>query len=934
MQTIKHFSTGKLAAAVFLQLALGLGGCGPIGSRTDADYLTRAAALREQGDLRGAAIELKNALQKNPENLEARRLLGIVDIGLGSGEAAEKELRRALELGTAKAALLVPLAESLQLQGKHQALLDEISPTPDLPAQDEAAILAYRGDAWLGLGKRSNARAEYERALALDTHAPLAMLGLARLSLAERDLDQARLRLSEGLAAAPNEARIWSFQAALQEGAGEFAQAEESYTKAIELDPYPPSQRVGRALVRISLKKLDEAAEDIALLKKDAPNFHFTHYAEGLLDLNRARYSEAQAAFETAERLNDKYPLTLYYLGLSHLAQNHLSQAEQCLARFLNRMPGSVGGTQYLALTRYKQKDYAGARNLLAPVAKARADNPEVLKLMGEIELALGNTEQGIEYLRKVVELDPKSASARTGLGLSLLADGRKDEGLAELNAAVELDAGSAQPEIYIALAHIQARAFDRALAATDRVREKAPDSPVADILTGMVQLGRNAPEQAQQAFRDALAKKPGDPAISHRLAQLALLEKRPDRARRYYEEALNAHPRDLATQLRLAQLDGAEGKLKDLADRLATTIKDHPEALEPRLLQAGYFLRFGQSDRAEAVLEEVRGRYPRNPELLSLLAQAQMANRQATTALATARALAEAAPRSAMAHYLLARAYSENRDLDGLRKALERSLALNPDFFLGRVARVKLLVTDRKTGEADRELAALAGEFHDNPEILALQGWVAAAQNRFGAAADAYRKALEKLPSTQSAMSLAQAQWNGGDKAGAVKVLEDWTAAHGDDSLARYLLSVFYTASGQIREAEGQLEKLLEANPRNVFALNDLAWLRRKEAPDQALALAERALEIAPDSPAVLDTLAMVLLEKGRHDRATELLRRVIGLAPQDPSPRFHWALALSKAGKARDSEKVLAEVLSGAAEFPERREAEDLFERLKKRR
>src|SRR3546814_3715040 len=57
-------------------------------------YYEAAAKLVEQGDLRAAVIELKNALQRDPANAVARLLLGEVYLRLGDGAAAEKEIDR------------------------------------------------------------------------------------------------------------------------------------------------------------------------------------------------------------------------------------------------------------------------------------------------------------------------------------------------------------------------------------------------------------------------------------------------------------------------------------------------------------------------------------------------------------------------------------------------------------------------------------------------------------------------------------------------------------------------------------------------------------------------------------------------------------------------------------------------------------------------
>ena len=59
------------------------------------EFLDNARQRLAQGDVRAAIIQLRNALQADPTNLDARQSLGQLYLQVGEAEAAEKELRRA-----------------------------------------------------------------------------------------------------------------------------------------------------------------------------------------------------------------------------------------------------------------------------------------------------------------------------------------------------------------------------------------------------------------------------------------------------------------------------------------------------------------------------------------------------------------------------------------------------------------------------------------------------------------------------------------------------------------------------------------------------------------------------------------------------------------------------------------------------------------------
>ena len=71
--------------------------CG-IALNTEA-RLARGQQAYDSGDYRAAIIDAKNILQTEPDHIGARLLLGRSSIGVGDIRSAEKELRRALELG-------------------------------------------------------------------------------------------------------------------------------------------------------------------------------------------------------------------------------------------------------------------------------------------------------------------------------------------------------------------------------------------------------------------------------------------------------------------------------------------------------------------------------------------------------------------------------------------------------------------------------------------------------------------------------------------------------------------------------------------------------------------------------------------------------------------------------------------------------------------
>ena len=103
--------TRTLRSLVPLLLLL-LCGC----DRQPQDIVADARQRMERGDYRGAILQLKNRLVESPQDGEARLLLGHALQVTGEPVPAERELRKALELGVERERVLPTLARSLLIQ--------------------------------------------------------------------------------------------------------------------------------------------------------------------------------------------------------------------------------------------------------------------------------------------------------------------------------------------------------------------------------------------------------------------------------------------------------------------------------------------------------------------------------------------------------------------------------------------------------------------------------------------------------------------------------------------------------------------------------------------------------------------------------------------------------------------------------------------------
>lgn len=919
-----------LLSLLIIAVSLVAIGCDGGTARTPEEHVARANDYYDQKELHAAVIELKNALQEAPDNTEARWLLALIYLDLGNGAGAEKELRRAVEVGLTAQAAAVPLARAAFLQRKFEELVENPPDETGLSKEDREELWAIYGDAYLALGHKDEADQAYDKALSLQSDFPRAVTGKARLAVSEKDIDQARLLLGQVQKAHPDFKPAWTLLGDIERVLGNAQAAEAAYSNAINPNIPGDMNLFNRALMRIKLGDEAGARSDVASLKRQLPGNSRVAYAEGLLEFGSKNYAQAQSLFETVVRDAPDYKVAVYYLAATHYFQHNLRQAEDYGQRFLAAYPQFSPAAYLVGSIRLQLGDLEGAEAVLLPVLQRNPSDTAALELMAQVELSKGQPQESIGYLKTLTTELPDSALAYMKLGVSYFNTGETQRSAEALKTAIQLDPNLQSADVRLILNYLKAKEFDKALAAAEQLRDKQPDSPEPYTLMAGAFLGQDNEDAARQALSTALIKDPGNPMATQNLATLELQNGAPAKARALYEEALKHNPGNLSILLPLAQLDIRESRTADAIKRLEQAIDGNPSALQPRLMLAMLYQTSGQSQRVLDIMKAVPENYKEDPRVLGLTGDAQLSLKQTESAAYTIQKLAQKAPEWAQSHYLLAMLNSKRGRTVDARAELEKALELKPDHTLAKIAMTRMLMEENKPEKANRMLQELLKAYPDSPEVTALKGWLAMRQGRYAEAVTTFRETLRKRSSREVTAYLAATLMQQGDHEAAVATLKEWLAAHPADVAMQYHLARYYLITGRNDLARPVLTRVVELEPNHKAALNNLARLLREEDPADALRYAERAFNLDRDSPLVMDTLGTILLHQGQTKRALPLLRKASDKLPENLDVQYHLALALVRSGSKAEARQILTRILELDQPFGQREDAEVLLQSL----
>lgn len=901
-------------------------GCGL--SETSEDHLLRARQFIQNDKQQEALIELKNALSKDPENAEARWLLGSIYLEKEEMSNAEKELMRAKELNWNKDDVLPLLAKTWLALGKYDQVLELSSES--LSPEADIQLLSSQALARLAKNEVVEGLKLVGQALDIDPTNSYVRLVDARFSMFQGDFDRS-LKILNGITEEiPENAEAWRLKGDIYTYQKRLSNARSAYDKSISLDSNAYLDRLKRGLINLQSGEIEAAEVDALELLKVAPTSPPGNLLQGLLYFRTKKYEEAVSSLSIAEGQATKFPLLLYYLSSAHLMEGNLDQAGKFASRFVVLVPENPDGRKLLAAIRLQQGDTAEVRELLDPVLVDAPNDPDALNIMASALIKEGGIDEGLNLLERVAAIQPDSTVAKLRLGTGLMLSGKAGEAGEQFETVLELDPKAQQADILLIMNLLQQKEYDKAIEAARKYQLRNLTSANGYNLLGRVYLASGKRDEAVASFNKAMEVEPDNPSALFSLASLALIENDTAKARQYYEAVLKSHPDDLTALVYLAGLEERQKNDQAMIKWLELAIEKHPEALKPKVMLARHYLGSGNAGKVIPLMSSVSDLQRNTRPVLELTALAQMSNDVQSDATPTLEQLIELSPGNPTYHYLLALATGKAGNSERSHQELLKTIQLESKYVPALIALAKL---ENEAGRYDeflkylKELKALAPK---NVEVLRLQAIEAMNKQEFGRAIEFSKAAFSKAPTTQGLLELTAYQKMSGNSDESKLMLADWLEKNPRDTKVRLAFASALDEEGDPDDARQQYASVLKLEPDNIAALNNLAWLLRKTRPHDALGYINHAFELAPDKAEVLDTLAVIEHLNGQNEKAYRSISKALEKEGGNLTMTYHMAMIVAALGNTKDAISILEKLVVSKPAFPEQDEALQLLESL----
>jgi len=482
--------------------------------------------------------------------------------------------------------------------------------------------------------------------------------------------------------------------------------------------------------------------------------------------------------------------------------------------------------------------------------------DPRLARRAVEFALAGGDLVRALDAAQMWAELDPADVEARQ-TALSLAAAAGRVEGM-----------GSA----------LRARI------------SAAPDKSVAIVEARRVVARLEDKRRALAILEEALADVRNLPEAHLALARVAAAAGDNARALREARAALEAQPDSEAAAMLALQM-GIEIEPEQSVARARAFIATHAESRNLRVLLARALASLKDYDGARSELQALARANPEDFEILYMQG-----------------VLAYQSQRPSEADGYL----KQYLDIHEQRIGADKGLAPLPEADNALFLRVQIAEDQQRYDDAFDLLAKV-----DDPDAaLAARLRQAVLRGKQGRLDEA-RKILSIIDprsareGTQVALTEAQILRSAGQRDEAVKVLEAASERYPDTPDLMYDLAMLYEQQNRIDEMENRLRRIIAVKPDHAHAYNALGYslADRNIRLAEAKKLIERALNLAPDDPFIVDSMGWVYYRMGDNARALSYLERAYQLRP-DAEIAVHLGEVLWASGQQARARQLWREV------------------------
>lgn len=471
----------------------------------DADYVLKKLPilLLKMGKQHAAAQWLRDAVEKNPNDIDSQLLLARLDVNFGDLDGAIKIYEKILDLAPDNTTVRLRLGYLYSQQGRYKE------------GEETIKVLLLK-----------------------DPDSYFALLYLARLAVQSADYESAAAFYEKILA------HHWSPELVLEVAefygkSEQYRRVEELYASILKKEPENEQAALGRVHALLLSDQGKEALEELSRIRQFSKN-------STNIDLITSRVLIRMRKFDRANTLLEKVlareesSAARYMLAVIRYEAN---KKEAALAHLRKISHGDVEFEDSVTLrTRILSelnKTPEAMAFLQKLIDKSDRRQPQYYSLLAGLHVNSKQPVAAHEILTKGIELYPDNVSLLFAYGLLLEQEKRQDEAIASMEKVVALQPDHVEALNYLGYTWADTNVhLEKALEYIRKALSLKPDNGFILDSLGWVYFRMGDLEMARVEMERAIALEPGDPNIYEHLGDIYQASGQKEKARNAWRKA------------------------------------------------------------------------------------------------------------------------------------------------------------------------------------------------------------------------------------------------------------------------------------------------------------------------------------------------------------------------------------------------------------
>jgi len=297
----------------------------------------------------------------------------------------------------------------------------------------------------------------------------------------------------------------------------------------------------------------------------------------------------------------DKYPNIPEIrsnLGAALSGSGHYAEAIVEYKRALKLKPDAQVRLN-LALAYYKTADLTSTVETLKKAREEAPSNLQVVTLLADCYLRLGQNKEVIDLLTSVQRADPSNQAFNYLLGTALVRDGQAAKGQFVIDRILK-NGDSAEARLLMGTTKYIVSDFRGALEDLQKAVELNPNLAEANSYYGLALLASGDQAGARKAFERELKADPNNFESNLRMGVILRQDEENEEALKYLQRALQIRPSDPGVLYQIASVELAGGQVDRAQHDLEALVRVQPKFLEAHVSLATVYFRQKKKPQGE----------------------------------------------------------------------------------------------------------------------------------------------------------------------------------------------------------------------------------------------------------------------------------------------------------------------------------------------